>query len=107
MDLAKSFGALTTPAEAQPDQAQPTPAPPRKSAAPRKPARSTHQAVAAAPATKAWTRGEGKSSNPDYGRMTVYVPKQLRTRAERKWEDDTGKDASDLVEHLLTEYLDT
>ena len=54
---------------------------------------------------KAWTRGEGKSRNPEYGRFTVYVPDKLRTKAERKWEDSTGKDASDLIEHLLRQYV--
>lgn len=54
---------------------------------------------------KAWTRGEGKSRNPEYGRFTVYVPDKLRTTAERKWEDSTGRDASDLIEHLLKQYV--
>jgi len=99
MDLAKSFGALNTPAEPKPDQAQPVTT--------KKPAAKAKPQAAAAPIEKAWTRGEGKSSNPDYGRLTVYVPKKLRVTAERKWQDRTGKDASDLIEHLLSEYVDT
>ena len=48
----------------------------------------------------------GKRSNPNYGRLTVYLPNDLRTRAERKWQDTTGsREASDLVEHLLTTYV--
>ena len=56
---------------------------------------------------KAWVRGEGKSSNPNYARLSVYVPTALRKKAERKWEDATGKDASDLIESLLTQYVST
>lgn len=52
-------------------------------------------------------RATGKSSNPEYERMTVYVRKTTRKAAERKWEDATGLDLSDLAEHLLTSYLNT
>jgi hypothetical protein len=52
-------------------------------------------------------RAIGKSANPDYERMTVYVRKETRKAAERKWEDATGQDLSDLAEHLLTNYLNS
>ena len=96
MDLAKSFGNLDAPTGEKRREAKP--------AAPRKPAKV--KTPTATPADKAWTRGEGKSSNADYKRLTVYVPKELRKRAERKWEDETGRDASDLVTHLLIKYLE-
>jgi len=47
----------------------------------------------------------GKSSNPDFERLTVYVRKSTRKAAYRKWEDEADKDMSELVEHLLTKYL--
>jgi hypothetical protein len=47
----------------------------------------------------------GKSSNPDYERLTVYVRKDTRKAAARKWEDSIGGDLSDLVQDLLTKYL--
>lgn len=50
-------------------------------------------------------RAIGKSSNDDYERLTVYVLKTTKRDAGRKWEDATGKDMSDLVESLLTKYL--
>jgi hypothetical protein len=47
----------------------------------------------------------GKSANPDYEKLTLYARKDLRRRAERKFEDDGGKDFSDLLEAFLTKYL--
>ncbi len=47
----------------------------------------------------------GKSSNPDYERMTVYVRKDTRRDAKRKFEDGGGRDESDLVQDLLAAYL--
>jgi hypothetical protein len=54
--------------------------------------------TAASPAT-------GKSSHPEYEPVKIYVRKQTRKAAWRKWEDAEGGDFSDLVQHLLTEYL--
>lgn len=45
-----------------------------------------------------------KSSHQDYGSLKVYVRKDTRRRAERKWQDAGGGDLSDLVEHLLSTY---
>lgn len=99
MDLANSFGGIPLPGEPKAGKGKPA-------TATKKAARPKAEAPAA-PAGKAWTRGAGKSSNPAYGRFTVYVPTALRIQAERKWQDITGKDASDLIEHLLTEYVGT
>jgi len=52
-------------------------------------------------------RATGKSSSPDFERLTIYVRKDTKKAATRKWEDATGRDMSDLVEDLLTHYLDT
>ena len=52
-------------------------------------------------------RATGKSSSKDYERLTVYVLKKTKRDSGRKWEDATGQDMSDLVETLLTKYLDT
>ncbi len=50
-------------------------------------------------------RTTGKSSNPDYEAVKLYVRKQTRRAAERKWEDETSRDFSELVQELLTKYL--
>jgi len=47
----------------------------------------------------------GKSSSPEFERLTVYVRKQTKKVAARKWEDETGGDMSELVQDLLTKYL--
>lgn len=46
----------------------------------------------------------GKSSNPEFEKIGVYVRTNTRRKAERKWEDQAGGDLSDLVESLLTKY---
>lgn len=46
----------------------------------------------------------GKSSNPDFEKIGVYVRTSTRRKAERKWEDQAGGDLSDLIETLLTKY---
>jgi hypothetical protein len=46
----------------------------------------------------------GKSSNPDYSSLKIYVRKETRRKAARKWEDEGGGDLSDLIEHLLSQY---
>jgi hypothetical protein len=54
-------------------------------------------------------RAIGKSADPDFERLTVYVRKETKKAVTRKWEDATdGKeDLSDLTELLLTKYLNT
>ncbi len=46
----------------------------------------------------------GKSSNPEFEKIGVYVRTNTRRKAERKWEDQAGGDLSDLIETLLTKY---
>jgi hypothetical protein len=47
----------------------------------------------------------GKSSNPDFEKVGVYVRTETRRKAERKWEDQAGGDLSDLIETLLSKYI--
>lgn len=50
-------------------------------------------------------QGTAKSKHPEFQKVTIYVRKQTRKAAERKWEDESdGGDFSDLVEKLLGEY---
>ena len=78
-------------------EAEPIAAAPAVTAKPRK----------SAPAKKAMSVASagGKSSNPDFVQLKVYVRADTRKRAARKWEDQGGRDVSDLVEHLLAKYL--
>ena len=50
------------------------------------------------------SRVSGKSSNPDFEKVGVYVRTETRRKAERKWEDQAGGDLSDLIETLLSKY---
>jgi len=61
--------------------------------------------AAALPREKAPSRPVGKSANPDYERVTLYARKDLRRQAERKFEDEGGRDLSDLFERFLLNYL--
>jgi len=47
----------------------------------------------------------GKRSNPDYEAVKVLVRKDTRRIAARKWEDEGGRDLSDLIQKLLNEYI--
>jgi len=47
----------------------------------------------------------GKSSNPDYTQMGLYVPKALKLEVDRKLLGN-GMDASDLVAALLKAWVD-
>jgi hypothetical protein len=60
----------------------------------------TKDAVVPVPITKT----TGKSSRPDYASLKIYVRKETRRKAERKWEDAGGGDVSDLIETLLMQY---
>lgn len=51
------------------------------------------------------SRVSGKSSNPDFEKVGVYVRTETRRKAERKWEDQAGGDLSDLIETLLSKYI--
>lgn len=50
-------------------------------------------------------QGTAKSKHPDFEPVKIYLRKETRKRAWRKWEDAQGGDFSDLVEMLLQEYL--
>jgi hypothetical protein len=51
-------------------------------------------------------RPPGKSSHPDYQPTTVILRKRTKRTAARLLEDqETGKDLSDLIEELLTEWI--
>lgn len=50
-------------------------------------------------------RATGKSSNPAYEPVKVYVRSEMRRKAVRKWEDEGGRDLSDLIEVLFSRYL--
>jgi len=50
-------------------------------------------------------QGTAKYNHPDFKPVKVYLRKDTRKAAERKWEDADGGDFSDLVEMLLTKYL--
>jgi hypothetical protein len=52
-------------------------------------------------------RAPAKSTSQEFERLTIYVRKATKKAATRKWEDATGLDMSDLVEHLLAGYLIT
>lgn len=57
------------------------------------------------PKPPAGSRVSGKSSNPDFEKVGVYVRTETRRKAERKWEDQAGGDLSDLIETLLSKYI--
>jgi hypothetical protein len=49
----------------------------------------------------------GKRSDPAWNRYTVLMRKATHKRASRRLEDlDTGQDLSELVDQLLTEWLE-
>ncbi len=80
----------------QTEQEQVTPA-----AAP--PAQAPHS-KASKPRKPQAERVYGKSSNPEFEKIGVYVRTNTRRKAERKWEDQAGGDLSDLIETLLAKY---
>jgi hypothetical protein len=47
----------------------------------------------------------GKSSHPEFEPVKIYLRKQTRKAAWRRWEDENGGDFSDLVQKLLEQYL--
>lgn len=46
-----------------------------------------------------------KSRNPAYEPVKLFMHTEKRRKAERKWEDEGGRDLSSLIETLLTKYL--
>ncbi len=66
-----------------------------------KPKRAVVMKPAAPPAVKR----TAKSKDPDYEPVKVYVRTETRRKAARRWEDQGGRDLSDLVENLLRKYV--
>lgn len=50
-------------------------------------------------------QGTAKSKHPDFEPVKIYLRKQTRKDAWRRWEDAQGGDFSDLVQMLLEQYL--
>ena len=76
------------------------------------PATETPTEPAAAPleGEPAAKRGRpvGKRSNPDYEPTTILLRKQTKKTAHRKLEDtEAGQDLSDLIEKLLSEWVNS
>jgi hypothetical protein len=67
-------------------------------------AQAPRRASSPAPAAMA-LHGSAKSRHPEFEAVKIYVRKETRKRAWRKWEDAGGGDFSDLVQMLLAEYL--
>lgn len=52
-------------------------------------------------------QGTAKSTHPEFAAVKIYLRKETRKLAERKYEDAGGGDFSDLVGMLLDQYLRT
>lgn len=63
--------------------------------------KASHTASASAQTSSA----VAKSRNPAYEPVKLFMHTEKRRKAERKWEDDGGRDLSSLIETLLTKYL--
>lgn len=63
--------------------------------------KAPHKAPVQAPAPQ----GLAKSRNPAYEPVKLFMHTEKRRKAERKWEDEGGRDLSSLIETLLTKYL--
>lgn len=46
-----------------------------------------------------------KYTDPDFMQLKVYVRRKTKTAAARKWEDGGGRELSELIETLLSQYL--
>jgi hypothetical protein len=58
------------------------------------------------PVVRGRGRPRSKSSDPDYQPTTVILRKRTKRTAARMLEDqETGQDLSDLIEELLTEWI--
>ena len=51
-------------------------------------------------------RPPGKRTNPDYQQVTVYLPRALQDRVKIALIQEGRKEFSELVEKLLTEWID-
>jgi uncharacterized protein YggE len=46
-----------------------------------------------------------KYTDPDFMQLKVYVRRKTKTAAARKWEDNGGRELSELVETLLAQFV--
>lgn len=70
-------------------------------------ARGDEASVLSAPIERGRGRPRAKSSDPDYQPTTVILRKVTKRRAAHLLEDrEMGKDLSELIEELLTEWLE-
>lgn len=93
--FAAAFGGIK---EAR-NQPQPTADPDKASRTPQSVPRTTKPPKGA--------QGLAKSRNPDYEPVKLFMNTAKRRKAERKWEDEGGRDLSSLIEALLTKYIGT
>ena len=68
------------------------------------PKTSTRKATARALETRKVGRPPGKKSDPDYTQATVYLRKQTHLAAKKRLLDE-GKEFSELVEELVTQWI--
>ena len=92
--FAAAFGGIQ---EARKEQ----PPPPAEIAPPVKKRKAPHTAPVEVQASS----GLAKSRNPAYEPVKLFMHADKRRKAERKWEDEGGRDLSSLIETLLTKYL--
>jgi hypothetical protein len=62
-------------------------------------------ATAPLPTTSVRTRQSGKKENPNYVQVTVYLRKDIY-KAARKLLIDDGRQVSELVDDLVSEWID-
>ena len=92
--FAAAFGGIQ---EARKEQQQPQ--------APAAPSVTRRKAPHKAPVQAQAPQGLAKSRNPAYEPVKLFMHTEKRRKAERKWEDEGGRDLSSLIETLLTKYL--
>jgi hypothetical protein len=72
----------------------------------KQPPQEPSPATMEAPVVRGRGRPPGKRSDPDYQPTTVLLRQQTKKMANRLLEDgSTGQDLSELIEQLLTEWI--
>ena len=92
--FAAAFGGIQ---EARKEQQQPQPE--------ATPAAVKHKAPSKASVRVQAAQVLAKSRNPAYEPVKLFIQTDKRRKAERKWEDEGGRDLSSLIEALLIKYL--
>ncbi len=93
--FAAAFGGIQEARKEQQQQPQPEAAP----------TVTRRKAPHKAPAQAQTPPSLAKSRNPAYEPVKLFMHTEKRRKAERKWEDEGGRDLSSLIETLLTKYL--